>query len=163
VSDTLRVVFDCNIYWRALFSPSGVGSKCIKLVQAGRIFCFLSPEILAEITDVLSRQETLRDFPSITSFKIDAFIKDIRSYSTLVEKVPHVFVLDRDPKDEVYVDLAIAVDANYIVTTDRDLLDLMTGFDDASKEFRQRFRNIKIVRPNEFLKIISETGLSFAP
>jgi predicted nucleic acid-binding protein len=77
--------------------------------------------------------------------------------------VPHVFEFARDPKDEAYIDLAAAVAADYLVTFDRDLLDLMTGYDDVSKEFRQRFRQLKVVRPDEFLEIVSETGLSLGP
>ncbi|MGH9949706.1 MAG: hypothetical protein ACRD6X_21265 [Pyrinomonadaceae bacterium] len=61
------------------------------------------------------------------------------------------------------MNLAIAVNADYLVTTDRDMLDLMTGIDLESKQFRQRFRGLKIVHPNEFLKLMSELELSLRP
>jgi hypothetical protein len=32
----------------------------------------------------------------------------------------------------------------------------MTGFNDDSKEFRQKFRPLKVVEPIEFLKIVEE-------
>jgi predicted nucleic acid-binding protein len=60
----------------------------------------------------------------------------------------------RDPKDEKYVNLAIVAEADYIVSRDHDLLDLMTDFADEAKEFRQRYRPLKVIEPTEFLQII---------
>jgi putative PIN family toxin of toxin-antitoxin system len=129
MGERLRVVFDCNIFWRALFSPSGIGNKCLRLAKAGRVLVFTSDTVLAEVSEVVVRPETLKDFPSIDRFKIDSFIDEIRGCTTLVSSVPHVFEFARDPKDEAYIDLAAAVAADYLVTFDRDLLDLMTGYD----------------------------------
>ena len=70
--------------------------------------------------------------------------------------MPKIFSYSRDPKDEKYVNLAFEAKADYIVSRDNDLLDLMTGFDDDSKEFRQRFRRLKIVTPVEFLRIVQK-------
>ena len=52
--------------------------------------------------------------------------------------------------------MAVEIDADFIVTWDKDLLDLMIGIDVESKEFRQKFRSLKIVEPIEFLKIIED-------
>ncbi len=38
--------------------------------------------------------------------------------------IANVFVFDRDPKDAKYVDLAISTKADFLVTRDKDLLDL---------------------------------------
>ena len=62
---------------------------------------------------------------------------------------------DLDPKDEPYINLAIAADADYIVSRDKDLLDLMTGHTKECKEFRRKFRSLKVIEPQEFLKIAS--------
>lgn len=35
----------------------------------------------------------------------------------------------------------------------------MTGYTDESKEFRQRFRPLKVVEPAEFLKLMEESGI----
>ena len=50
---------------------------------------------------------------------------------------PSVFAYPRDPKDEPYVNLAVAAAADYVVTRDKDLLDLMTGHTDEAKAFRR--------------------------
>ena len=124
---------------------------------------FVSTTTVDELVNVLSRAEYLSKFPEFGIADVEGFVRYVVSASTLIKNVPHVFDLKRDSNDEPYLDLAIATEADYLVTSDRDLLDLMTGFDAASKEFRQRFRHLKIVRPDEFLKVISETDLSLEP
>ncbi len=56
-------------------------------------------------------------------------------------------------KDEKYINLAAAAGAAYIISRDANLLDLMTSFNDESKNFRQKFRPLKVIEPLEFLKI----------
>lgn len=43
----------------------------------------------------------------------------------LVAEVPKRVSLERDPRDEGYLNLALAVEARYLVTWDNDLLDLV--------------------------------------
>jgi predicted nucleic acid-binding protein len=81
--------------------------------------------------------------------------------ATLVKDVPTVFNYPRDPKNEKYINLAVAAGAEYIIIRDTDLLDLMTGFDDDSKEFRHKFRLLKIIQPSEFMKIVEEKTKEF--
>jgi predicted nucleic acid-binding protein len=78
-------------------------------------------------------------------------MKRLEEKANLIRSVPGVFKYSRDPKDEPYINLAVAVDADFIVSRDTDLLDLMTGHSGECKEFRQRFRKLKIIPPLEFL------------
>jgi putative PIN family toxin of toxin-antitoxin system len=55
-------------------------------------------------------------------------------------EVPRTLTLPRDPKDEPYLNLALAVGAQYLVSRDKDLLDLMN---DGS--FRQRYPDLTIL------------------
>ena len=151
-----RIVFDCNIFWQMFLSKKGVGAKCKILLDEGKIILFVSPEILAEVKDVLTRPETQNRFSQATDENVDAFLKDIFYKSILLKSVPQKFSYVRDPKDECYINLAIEIEADYIVSRDRDLLDLMTGIDIESKEFRQKSKPLKIVEPIEFIKIIAE-------
>jgi hypothetical protein len=43
-----------------------------------------------------------------------------------------------------------------LVSRDRDMLDLMTGYGIDSKAFRQRFRPLKVVDPEGFLRILGK-------
>ena len=64
--------------------------------------------------------------------------------------MPSLFSLPRDPDDEPYLNLAIAAGADYLVTWDKDLLDLMQ---DAS--FRAQYPRLTILNPVALLQILT--------
>jgi len=151
------------IYVQGAARIKNPANACFELVEAGIVELYLSRETLEEIEDVLTRPKFRKRFPILTDEMIAAFLSDIKSKVKIFKNVPSVFKYPRDPKDEKYINLAARAKADYIVSRDNDLLDLMTGFDDESKEFRQRFRPLKIVAPVEFLRIIREKDLSLNP
>lgn len=161
--EKLRVVYDCNIFWRAFFYSKGLGGDCKKLIDNGTILHFISDEILAEVTDVLTRPDTLEKFPRSTIEDVHIFLREIVIRSVFVTSARSAFEVSRDSKDEPYINLAVAVGADFIVTTDNDLLDLMTGADLESKQFRQKFRPLKIVTPREFLNTVYSRELPLKP
>jgi len=159
----LRAVFDCNIFIQALLNPKGIAGQCLDAVRNKKVELYLSKATLDEIRDVILRPNILTRLPDATTEQIEAFIENIINISSFIKIVPSSFKYERDPKDEMIVDLAAVCKADYIVSRDRDLLDLMASFDDESKEFRQKFRPLKVVAPIEFLKIIAEKDLRLNP
>ena len=149
-----RVVFDCNVLLQAAARERSVAAKCLNLAESGHVQLFVSREVLAEVEDVLNRPEIRAHFPDLSDEIVGAFLKRLQKLSTLVRRVPKKFSYARDEDDEPYINLAAAAGANFIISRDRDLLDLMTGHTDECKEFRQRFRSLKIIEPVEFLKLI---------
>lgn len=156
----LHVVFDCNIFLQSLLNPNGVAAKCVEAVRSGNAKLFVSKATLEEIRDVILRPNILSRLPDADEFQIESFIEHIAAISTFVDSVKHKFDFERDPKDEIIVDLGIEVQADYIVSRDNDLLNLMTGYTDECKDFRRRFRGLKIVNPVEFLAIVDEVKLN---
>ena len=94
---------------------------------------------------------------------IEAYLIRVAQFAKFIKTFPVHFSYSRDPKDEKYINLAVETEAQYIVSRDRDLLDLMTDHTDQAKKFRQRFRQLKIVDPVEFLQIIRKLDLSLEP
>jgi putative PIN family toxin of toxin-antitoxin system len=156
VTDKPRVVFDCNVLLQAAAREKSVAAKCLNLAESGLIQICVSREVLAEAEDVLNRPEIRAHFPDLSDEIVGAFLKRLQNLSVLVRPVPKKFNYPRDEDDEPYINLAIAAGANFIVSRDRDLLDLMTSYADECKEFRQRFRTLKVVEPAEFLKSLEE-------
>jgi predicted nucleic acid-binding protein len=70
----------------------------------------------------------------------------------LLDPVPSVFNYARDPDDARYVDLAIASRADYLVSRDKDLLDLATSLREVGQDFRKRFPNLRILAPDDLLR-----------
>ena len=62
---TPRAVFDCMVLLQAAARATGPAAACLRAVRAGRLELFLSPDILSEVRDVLTRPKTLRKFPAL--------------------------------------------------------------------------------------------------
>ena len=152
------VVFDCNLFVQAFLNPSGAAAQCFGLVLSGRVRLFVSRETLAEAAEVLSRPRILKHLPHATPERREAFLETVIAHATYLRDVTEKFRFERDPKDAPYLNLAIAAGADYLVTRDRDLLDLMTGHADECKGFRQRFRNLRIVEPSALLQRLEKTS-----
>jgi len=148
-----RVVFDCMVFLQGAGRPAGPARACFRLVEEGRITLCLSAAILAEVRDVLTRPKTLRKFPLLSPAWIETFVQATESRAVVILEVPKVFTLERDPKDEPYLNLAIAVGAQYLVSRDLDLLDLMSD-----ESFRQRYPDLTILDPAAFLQVINSQG-----
>ena len=118
-------VLDCNVLLQAVIGR-GPAFDCVSLVGSGRFNLYTSPEILAEAREVLNRPKIRERFGDrLTDAKVNELLGHIERNSAVIADVPKVFSLDRDPKDEAYINLALVAEAAYIVSRDKDLLDLM--------------------------------------
>jgi uncharacterized protein len=154
-----RVVFDCNVLLQAAAREKSAAAKCLNLAESGVVQIYVSREVLAEAEDVLNRPEIRAHFPDLSDEIVGAFLKRLQKLSVLVRRVPKKFSYPRDEDDEPYINLAVEAGADFIISRDRDLLDLMTGHSTECKEFRQRFRTLSVVEPVEFLKLLEETEI----
>jgi len=119
-------------------------------VDQGQVTLCVSAEILAEVRDVLTRPKTQLKFPGLTAEWVEAFVKNVELKAVLLATVPHAVAFEQDPKDEPYLNLAVAVHADYLVTRDLDLLHLIKD-----KSFRQRYPALQILDPPAFLEQLS--------
>ena len=124
---------------------------------------FVSREIFDEVNDVLNRQSIRAKYRQVTDEIVEKFFSRVLKKAVFIKTVLPKFKYSRDPKDEKYINLAIEAEAAYLVSRDRDLLDLTTDISVEGKEFRQKSRPLKIVAPVEFLRIIREKDLSLNP
>ena len=151
----ISAVFDCNVLLQSTARNNSPASACLRLAESGAIKLFVSEETLFELEEILNRSFIKERF-DFADEDIKEFLENLRFVAEVFTDVPKVFSLPRDVDDEPYINLAVEADADFIVTRDKDLLDLMDGYDDTSKQFRQRFRPLKVVNPVEFLEIVDE-------
>ena len=155
-TERLTVVFDCMIYLQGLIKEKGPAVECLELFERGAVKLLVSHEILEEIADVLTRPKLKAGYSLLTRERADKLIGILKEKAKLIEKVPKNFKYPRDQKDEKYINLAIESKADYIVSRDKDLLDLMTDHSDEAKDFRQRFRPLRVMSPVEFLDMVTK-------
>lgn len=157
MSDNFPVlaIFDCNVLLQSAAYRNNRSSACFQLVESGHVRLFVSNSTLEELRDVLNR-DYIREAFRYDDEIVAEFINKVRYLAIIVEDVQPNISLPRDVDDEQYLNLAIEANAEFIVTRDNDLLDLMTAHDASSKEFRQKTRPLKIVEPDKFLELVEK-------
>lgn len=131
---SLRCVFDTNtIVSGVLFERSKPGRALLRAFQYGEIL--LSQSTLEELAEVLQRPKFDR---YVTSSEREEFLEAFVDRATWVEPSEEIH-LCRDPKDDKFLALAIAGNADFLISGDGDLLVL------------HPFRGISIITSAGFL------------
>ena len=131
------IVLDSNTLLSTLIRPYSVPYQAFEKAFAEGIVVY-SPETLAEIERVIVRPKFNKYF---TDDDRSLFIAKFVKLATLIPEIPFSIAACRDPKDDKFLTLAVAANADYIVTGDDDLLVL------------HPFRGIQIIKPAEFLTL----------
>ena len=72
-------------------------------------------------------------------------------HSLLISPASRLFEYERDPKDEPYINLAIAAGARYLVSRDADILDLASGASQDGARVQSHAPDLQILDPASFL------------
>lgn len=117
----IRAVFDTVVVLRAGINPGSIWGRL--LAQHARDYqLVVSAPLLAEYLDVLTRPELTHRFASLAGLGATA-IAEVLAATELIQltAVPKVA---RDPNDDMVLATAFAGRVDYLVSEDRDLLDL---------------------------------------
>lgn len=144
-------VYDCNVLLGAILSTRGANYACVELVMSGRVTLILSSKVLLELRRMPDHKD-LKRFKSLTVERIDALVARLLPRAMLIDDIPARFEYARDPDDAHYVNLALAANAVYVVSRDKDLSDLMNAETADAVDFRGRFPHLRILEPREFLE-----------
>jgi putative PIN family toxin of toxin-antitoxin system len=115
------VVIDTVVFVRSLINPRSIWGELV-FRRRGHYRLIMSQPILDEIIEVIQRPEIAKKFSSIADTG-DASIREILEDAIQTEPASLAWS-GRDPKDDVFIATAIAASAAYLISEDRDLLDL---------------------------------------
>ncbi len=135
----MRVVVDMNILISATIKPNSHLAQILVYVRNGKFEFLYFPEFLQEYEKVISRPHLWEKY-QLQRDEIEATIQVMANNGILVHVVSKIDVC-RDPDDNILLALAVDGKADYIVSGDKDLLDLTP------------FQDIPILKPAEFLRI----------
>ena len=156
MSKPVRAVYDCMILVQAAARPARTHAT-FQLARNHQVELCISPAILEEVSDVLTRPEVQAKFSELKPPVAAAFLEELRGIAIMVGDVPEVFHLPRDPKDEPYVNLAIAVQPCSLVTwNQRHLTYLMDRNTPEGIGFCQRFPGVVIADPPAFVQHLKD-------
>jgi hypothetical protein len=140
----MRVVVDTNVFVRALINGA---SPLVQLWHAGQIQLVVAPETLAELATVLTRPKFQRYF---TADNVTDLLTLLRQHGEWVAITSHL-ALCRDPKDDIFLNLAISAQVHYLVSEDNDLI--------ADEVLKARLANdyqIQITREAAFVQVVEQ-------
>jgi putative PIN family toxin of toxin-antitoxin system len=131
----MKVVIDTNIFVSSFFG--GNPRKIIDLWKKGEITLCLSKDILDEYTEVLQRigLKDEREIEELLSLFAEGF------NILFTTKTPKIRVVKDDPDDDKFIECAVALRAELVITGDRAIRDL------------GEYMGIKLLTPQQFLKI----------
>ena len=136
----MRAVVDTNILIRAVIRPQGtVGPLVLRLRQAEYTLLYSQP-CLEELVDVLDRPR-IREKYGLTDQDIQTVVGLILLRGEGVTPTERIRAC-RDPKDDKFLEMAVAGKADVIVSGDQDLLTL------------HPYAGIPIVGPSAFLRML---------
>ena len=115
----MRAVIDTNILVRALLNPEGSVGPVVDLLRDGRYVFLYSKETLNELIDVLGRPRMVHRY-GITPDEIGALCALVIRRGEAVQP-SRTITACRDPKDNKFLEVAVAGRADVIVTGDEDL------------------------------------------
>jgi len=117
----MRVILDTNVLISAFISNKGASAKILAHCQKGELELLISPDSLTELRRVFLYPSVRKRFV-YDDEHIDRFIAVLEQVATVIapHSVPRVVPDDAD--DDIFIALALAGEAQYIVTSDKHLL-----------------------------------------
>ena len=133
----MRAVVDTGVLVSGLIHPQGTIGDVLRTLRNERFTLIYSTPLVVEMIDVLGRPKFQVKY-HIQPEDMTALVNFLRLRGELVIPEQEISVC-RDPKDNKFLEAALAGDADAIVTGDDDLLVL------------HPFEGVEILRPAEFL------------
>ena len=131
----IKVVYDTNVFVSSFFG--GNARKVVNRWKTGEVTLCLSRPIIDEYIEVL-RRLGLQDEKELGEL-LGLFARGFHVVFTA--KTHELHVVDDDPDDNKFIECAVALKAEYIITGDKALTSI------------QNYMGIKIVSPKDFILI----------
>jgi len=129
----IKVVVDTNVFVSSFFG--GNPRKIVDLWKSGRLTLCLSKPIIDEYVEVLQRigLKNERELRELLHLFAHGF------HIIFSAKTPELHLVEEDPDDDKFIECAVALKADFIVSGDKALIAI------------QDYMGIRIVTPKEFL------------
>ena len=141
----MRVLIDTNVLFSRLLSNSHASSSIDRLFDSvilERFLLMVPEEVLDELVEAGEKKPFLAN--AISTDEMHRFIRFLWNVAEILPRQtnPAPSIL-RDPRDDFLLIAAAIGDADYLITGDRDLLDI-----------RDRLTHPRIVTVSEFLQML---------
>lgn len=136
----IRVVLDTNQFISALLKSGSIPDSIVQLVREEKILLLMSDSICDEIYRVLAYPKIRKRLAS-SDAELQNFVELLRSVAIITSGILDLPPLAADPDDTKYLICAVEGRAEFIISGDHHLTDLVI------------YRGIRIVTPADFIQI----------
>ena len=136
----MKVVADTNVLISGLLW-NGNESDILKFIKLGELTNFISPEIIIELENVLSRKKF-----QLTEKETNSAMGELLSMSKIIMPKEKINAVKDDPDDNIILECAMEGKADCIISGDGHLLDMV------------EYKEIPIMPAIDLLKIIRKIG-----
>jgi uncharacterized protein len=134
----MRIVLDTNVLISALVSNKGASAQNLARCRAGEIELLTSPDSIDELRRVLTYPR-IRKRLQYSEDQIDRFVAFLEQAAIVFDTSTQMPAITADADDDKFIALALAGEAQYIVSGDDHLLRL------------GHYQGITILKPAAFL------------
>lgn len=132
----IKAILDTNVVISAIVF-GGKPRRVLNLAIEGKVSLFFSEPMFEEIREILGGRKFRFTAPQLLAVE-----RELEAISDTVYPDKRIKIVKDDPDDDVFIECALAADADYIVSGDKHLLDLKS------------YGNIKIVNAAEFVELV---------
>lgn len=141
------IIVDTNVLIRATFRKrSALSHRIYQAIEKQECLLALSPAIVEEIRDVLSRDYIIALTYTTVEMR-QRFVDKLMNISIVTPGKAKLIQTSRDVKDNPFLVCAVEAKADYLVTTDKDLLDMKES------------AGTRILPPHEFVDLLEKGTL----
>lgn len=133
----MRVVFDANVVASAV-CWDGESYLCLVKLARRQVFAFDTIETLQEANDIISQLIRRKNPRHNATARLNWYLEKVK----MVDAAPLGKQHSRDAKDDPYLAAALAARASFIISYDKDLLEMKKPF------------GVEIIRPAQLLKLV---------
>ncbi len=139
----IRIVLDTNLFVSALLKPGSNPDIILHLVKDEKVLLLMSGSICLEIDRVLTYPK-IRKRLIASDEELKNFVQLLSTVAIITPDTLNLPPLDADPDDTKYLVCAVEGHADFIISGDHHLTDLVM------------YRGIRIVTPGDFIRIEKE-------
>ena len=139
----MRAVLDANVVISGLIRPQGPPGRILLRLLRDRAFELVASSLTLDELRRSLRYPKIRKYLPITTEEVDLWVEALAAVAVIVEGKVSRRIIASDPADDAYLAAAAEGLADYVVSGDRHLLDLV------------EYSGIRIVSPRMFLSLLA--------
>lgn len=133
----LKAIIDTGVFIRGIIGKAS-SRDVLEEFKKGTFILYISPLIYEEILGTLARAKFKEIISCERIQEIAELIKERASFISPSEKIDIV----RHKEDNKFIECALAAKANFLISTDKDLLSI------------EKYKDVNIATPHQFIKYL---------